>query len=99
MDFREATNVIFARIGHDELAAALSVSVAAIRQARLRPDAAAHRSAPQGWEKAAAGLASARIEELQRLLQQFDLDKLSQAVTNGQGERPYARRPYDSAVA
>lgn len=92
MGFREATDVLFAKTGHDELAAALSVSVAAIRQARLRPDAAAHRSAPQGWEKAAAGLANARIVELQRLLQQIDLDERPHAEAGASGERPRARR-------
>jgi hypothetical protein len=44
MDFKEATDGLFGRVDHDALAKALGVSVASIRQARLRPEAGAHRS-------------------------------------------------------
>ena len=49
MDFREATDGLFARIDHEELAKALGVSVASIRQARLRDDAQAYRQPPGEW--------------------------------------------------
>lgn len=57
MDFRKATDALFAPISHAELAKTLGVSVALIRQARLNPGASAHRSPPVGWEKAVARLA------------------------------------------
>lgn len=47
MGFREATESLCAGVSHEELAKALGVSVATIRQARLRPDAAAHRPSPK----------------------------------------------------
>jgi transposase len=46
MDFREATEYLYAGVSPQELAKALGVSVATVRQARLRPDAKAHRSPP-----------------------------------------------------
>ena len=47
MNFKNATDRLFSRIDHRDLAKALGVSVASIRQARLRPDALAHRSPHQ----------------------------------------------------
>ena len=35
MNFREATDGLFSRVSHEDLARALGVSVASIRQARL----------------------------------------------------------------
>ena len=43
MDFKKATDDLFAGISHEDLARALGVSVAAIRQARLDPKAKAYR--------------------------------------------------------
>jgi hypothetical protein len=61
MDFRKATDDLFERIGHEDLAQALGVSVASIRQARLRQDAGAHRAPPQNWEIAVVRLAKRRM--------------------------------------
>lgn len=60
MDFRKATDDLFDRIDHETLAKRLGVSIASIRQARLGADAAAHRSPPEGWEKAVVELAERR---------------------------------------
>jgi hypothetical protein len=60
MDFKNATDSLFSRVAHGDLAKALGVSVALIRQARLNAGAVARRSAPVGWEKAALRLAEER---------------------------------------
>ena len=57
MDFRQATDGLFDRIDHSELAKALGVSIASIRQARLNAEASAHRSPPAEWRKAVIRLA------------------------------------------
>jgi hypothetical protein len=64
MDFKTATDRLFRTVTHAELAAALGCSVATIRQARLSPDANAHRSPPAGWEDAVRRLARERGGEL-----------------------------------
>lgn len=68
MDFKKVTDDLFVRIDHDDLAKALGVSVASIRQARLRTDAKAHRGAPPGWEKAILRLAEKQAIHFQRLV-------------------------------
>jgi len=57
MQFKKATDALFKQISHADLARALNVSVALVRQARLQPSASAHRSAPEGWENAVICLA------------------------------------------
>ena len=52
MNFKEATDGLFHRISHAELAKMLSVSVAAIRQARLSRTAKANRGPPRNWHHA-----------------------------------------------
>jgi hypothetical protein len=68
MDFKKATDELFARVTHDDLAHALGVSVALIRQGRLSPDALAHREPPPNWEKAVMKLAERRADHLARLV-------------------------------
>jgi hypothetical protein len=60
MDFREATDALFQSLSHDDLARALGVSVATIRQARLSAGAKAHRNAPEGWAGIVRKLAEQR---------------------------------------
>ncbi len=72
MDFKEATDGLFDRISHEELADALGVSVASIRQARLNPKANAHRQPPPGWEAVALELAKKRVVSYQRLVVKLD---------------------------
>ncbi|MBL1257879.1 hypothetical protein [Methylocystis sp. Sn-Cys] len=67
MDFKNATDQLFLKVDHSDLADALGVSVALIRQARLDSGAKAHRAPPKGWEKAVLTLAEKEIEHFQRL--------------------------------
>ncbi len=67
MNFKEATDGLFDRISHDELANALGVSVASIRQARLSPDAKAYRQPPDRWQAAVIRLARKRVAHYNRL--------------------------------
>lgn len=67
MNFKAATDDLLGRIDHKRLAKELKASVASIRQARLRPDAAAHRSPPNDWRAVVSRLAreqAARFEHL-----------------------------------
>jgi hypothetical protein len=73
MDFREATESLCAGVSHEELAKALGVSIASIRQARLDPAAKAHRSPPPNWREAAIQLAEKRVADYQRLLDDLRL--------------------------
>lgn len=67
MDFKKATDILCGGISHSDLANALGVSVPLVRQARLDAAAKAHRSPPEGWEKAVAKLAEREAERLSRL--------------------------------
>jgi DNA-binding GntR family transcriptional regulator len=70
MDFKEATDGLFDRISHEELAKALGVSVALIRQARLPQAAKARREPPKGWEGAVIRLAETRVWHYRKLIDQ-----------------------------
>jgi DNA-binding GntR family transcriptional regulator len=71
MNFKKATDRLFSRVDHQDLAKALKVSVASIRQARLSPDALAHRSPPRGWENAVLRLAEERVRHFQKLVEEI----------------------------
>lgn len=82
MDFKEATDFLFQKIDHECLARELGVSVAAVRQARLKPSAKAHRSPPPNWDQAVTKLASDRLNHYKSFLKlletsTFPLDKQS----------------------
>jgi hypothetical protein len=68
MNFKNATDGLFQHIRHVELAETLNVSVAAIRQARLKRTAKAYREPPGNWRKAIIKLAQERISRLQKLI-------------------------------
>jgi hypothetical protein len=70
MNFKEATDGLFDRIDHAELAKALGVSVASIRQARLSPQAKAYREPPPNWQVALIRLAEKRVWHYRRLIEQ-----------------------------
>lgn len=72
VNFQEATDMLFDPVTHQDLARALSVSLASIRQARLGSQAKAHRSPPKGWEQAVRNLAQRRVQHYQRLLDLLD---------------------------
>ena len=71
MNFKEATDRLFDRIDHAELATALDVSVASIRQARLSPTAKAYREPPPNWQRALIRLAENRVLHYRRLIKQI----------------------------
>jgi hypothetical protein len=64
MDFKAATDILFAHARQEELAEELGISIASIRQARLRADAKGYRTPPVGWEKAVVKLAEQHSKEL-----------------------------------
>ena len=74
MDFKKATEELMAGMTRQQIADALGVSEATVRQAKLDEAAKAHRTPPQGWELVLAKLARQRAERLQRLA-----DRLSNA--------------------
>jgi hypothetical protein len=84
MDFKEATDGLFARIDHEDLAKRLGVSVASIRQARLRPEAGAHRAPPENWQPAVIRAAEERMGHYRELIAHLrsDGDKTT-ASTDG----------------
>ena len=71
MDFKEATDGLFDRIDHEALAKRLGVSVATIRQARLREEAGAHRAPPSDWKTAVAQLAEERLDHYRKLIMEL----------------------------
>jgi hypothetical protein len=71
MTFKKATDRLFSRVDHEDLAKALGVSVASIRQARLSPDALAHRTPPPDWETAVLRLAEERLLHFRKLVEEM----------------------------
>jgi hypothetical protein len=78
MNFKEATDGLFDRISHEELAGALGVSVASIRQARLPEKAKAFRQPPAGWQDKVIRLSERRIMHYRQLIER---------VRNGAGAK------------
>jgi DNA-binding GntR family transcriptional regulator len=72
MNFKAATDALFERVSHEDLADELGVSIAAIRQARLELSANAHRPAPKGWERAVVQLAENRIRLYHELIGELE---------------------------
>lgn len=71
MDFKKATEELMAGMTRGQIADALGVSEATVRQARLDDTANAHRNPPQGWEPKVARLAKQRAERLTRLAERL----------------------------
>jgi len=89
MNFREATDELFSRIDHETLAKALGVSVAAIRQARLREGARAYRVPPPHWLSAAIDLAEDRAARYAELAENLRNMTPVEPRTNYQEKRIY----------
>ena len=70
MNFKEATDALFDQVDHSTLAKALGVSVASIRQARLKPSAKAHRAPPKDWPFAVIRLAEKQIMANRKLIEE-----------------------------
>lgn len=77
MEFREALDKLGERVTHEEVAEALGVSVASVRQYRLSEEARAHRSPPPGWPGVLEKLARMRGEELIKLAEALNRAKTS----------------------
>ncbi len=71
MDFKKATEELMAGMTRGQIAEALGVSEATVRQARLDDTANAHRNPPAGWEAKVAKLAKQRAERLSRLAERL----------------------------
>lgn len=71
MDFREATDDLCEGIPHEALAKALGVSVATVRQARLKVEAKAHRDPPREWQYTLIRLAEERVWHYRKLIEQL----------------------------
>ena len=71
MTFKQATDRLFYRVDHEDLAKALGVSVASIRQARLSSGALARRSPPPNWEAAVLRLAEQQMSHLRKLVEEI----------------------------
>jgi hypothetical protein len=67
VDFKVATDTLFAKTGPEDLAAELGCAAQSIRQARMAEDTHGRRSPPPGWEAAAARLARQKAAQLQKL--------------------------------
>jgi hypothetical protein len=71
MDFKEATDELCAQIDHQAVAKALGVSTQTVRQARMSPEAGAHRSPPGDWEYAVIRLAEERVWHYRNLIERL----------------------------
>lgn len=71
MDFKKATDGLFEGVSHEDLARALGVSVATVRQARLDPRARAHRAPPPNWMRAVLTLAQQQAARYQGLIEEL----------------------------
>lgn len=67
MDFKKATEELMDGMTREQIAEALGVSEASVRQARLDVTANAYRTPPKGWEARVGKLAKQRAERLLRL--------------------------------
>ncbi len=80
MNFREATNTLCDGISHEALAKALGVSVATVRQARLRSDAKAHRDPPREWRETIIRLAEERVWHYRKLIEEIRRERREAAT-------------------
>jgi hypothetical protein len=72
MNFVSATDRLTTCPSHADIAREAGVSVQAVRQARMYPQAEGYRSPPAGWESAVARLARARAAELVKLADELE---------------------------
>ena len=94
MDFRAATDVLFQKVDHEDLARTLGVSVASVRQARLQSEAKANRLPPIGWESAVLKLAEQRISAYSDLVEKLATAERPRTRAKGdrtsRSERPHS---------
>jgi hypothetical protein len=75
MNFKDATDGLFDRVSHEDLAETLGVSVASVRQARLPETAKAYRHPPSAWQDRVVRLAERRIMHYRQLIDRIRKDK------------------------
>lgn len=75
MNFKKATDGLLSGVDQKTLAQALGVSVASVRQARLRPDAKAYRTAPEDWEGPVIRLAEEMVWHYQKLIERIRAER------------------------
>lgn len=85
MDFKKATDSLFAGVAHKDLADELGVSIPAIRQARLGVGAKAYRAPPKGWQRAVIELAESRIRYYHELIGALENAQKKNAPPTGEG--------------
>jgi hypothetical protein len=76
-DFREVTEILFAKIGSKDLAAEIGCSIQTVNQARLASDSSGWRPPPPGWERAAKKLALQRATRLMELVASLNVKSVS----------------------
>lgn len=69
MSFKNATDELLSHVSHDQLAQALGVSVASVRQARLSPAAKSYRTPPKDWAFVVIRLAEQQIMKSRKLIE------------------------------
>lgn len=69
MNFKSATDIVIQPVRLPQLARELGVSEAAVRQARLQPNARAYRKPPENWQRAVIRIAEARMMSDRKLIQ------------------------------
>lgn len=72
MDFKAATDALFAKLGPEALADELGCSPQSVRQARMGQGIAGHRSPPPGWERAARKLAERQAAYFRKLADKLE---------------------------
>ena len=75
MDFKSAVDSLCDKVDHGDVASALGVSVQAVRQARLKDEADAHRPPPKDWHSALIRVAEDRVWHYRRLIDALRTDK------------------------
>jgi hypothetical protein len=55
--FKDATDVLFEKMGPNDLSVALGCSPAKVRQARMDTEKSGYRTPPEGWEPIVARIA------------------------------------------
>lgn len=90
MEFKKATDDLLHGVSQRDLAKALGVSLASIRQARLNDRAKAHRSPPEEWQKAVINIAAEQIRRYRRLIADLGAERQESLLDSPNG-REHAR--------
>ena len=75
MNFKRATDELLSSVTLEDLAAAMGISVQAIRQARASETSTAYRAPPGDWERYTAKLAAKQAKRLLKLAGELDREQ------------------------